>query len=67
MQHTLGLEIAEIRGEESQGGYNGFGEVVHEELLLSAARWDIFRHEADGSESRDPCMDNHKPEPIKAL
>ena len=57
MQHTFGLEIAEIRGEESQGGYNSFKEVVHGELILGVARWEIFRHEADRSESMDPCMD----------
>ena len=67
MQHTFGLEIAEIRGEESQGGYNSFKEVVHGELILGVARWEIFRHEADRSESMDPCMDQHKSEPIKSL
>ena len=67
MQHTFGLKIVEIGGEESQGGSNGFREVVHGELLLSAARWDIFRYEVDRSESMYSCMDTHKPEPIKAL
>ena len=67
MQHNFGLEIAEIGGEEWQGGYIGFREVDHGELIPGAARWDIFRHEADRSESRDLCMDKHKPEPIKAL
>ena len=67
MRHTFRFEIADIGGEESQGGYNGFGGVVHGELLLSAARWGIFCHEADRSKLKDPCMDKHKPEPIKAL
>ena len=42
-------------------GYNSFGEVVHGGLLPGAAWWDIFRHEADWSESREPCMYNHQP------
>ena len=42
MQHTFGLETAEIGGEEWQGGYNGFREVDHGELILGAARWNIF-------------------------
>ena len=29
IKHTFGLEIAQIKGEESQGGYNGFREVVN--------------------------------------
>ena len=61
MQHTFGLEIADIGGKESQGGYNSFREGVHGEILPGATRWEIFRHEADQSKSRDPCMDKHKP------
>ena len=38
MQHTSVLEILEIWGEESQGGYNGLREVVHGELIPGAAR-----------------------------
>ena len=67
MQHTFGLEIAEIGGEKLQGGYNGFREVVHGELLLGAARSEIFCHEADQSDSRDPCIERHNLEPIKVF
>ena len=67
MQHTFVLEIAEIRGEESHDGYNGFGVIVHGELLPGAARWDIFRHEVERSDSSNLCMDRQKPEQIKAL
>ena len=54
-------------GGGSQGGYNGFGDVFPGEILPGATRWDIFRHKANRSELRDPCMDKHKPKPIKAL
>ena len=67
MQHTFGLEISEIKGEESKGGYNGFREVVHGEILPVASQSDIFCNEADQSESRDPCINKQKPELIKDL
>ena len=57
MQHTFGLEIAEIGREELQGDCNSFVEVVHAELLPGAARWDISCHGADRFDSRNPCMD----------
>ena len=47
MQHTFGLEIPDIKGEESQGGYNGFREVVHGVILPVASRSDFFCNEAD--------------------
>ena len=59
--------MEKIGGEELQGGYNVFGEVFQGELLPGTARWDIFCHEADWYESRDPCMDKNKPKPIKFL
>ena len=67
MQHNFGLEITEIKEEESHDGYNGFREVVHGELLPGAARWDIFRHEEELSESINPCMDRHKTDQMKDL
>ena len=67
MKHTFGLEIVEIGGEEFQDGYNGFREVVDGEILVGAARWDIFCHKADQSKSSDPYMDKPKPKPIKDL